>query len=113
MRTRPHVAEGLPIASGPHPTDGFNQRANDLCAVSAASKTVASWFSIPRRISWARRERRSTDHFHGAASRLLLCVTLSVETGEDDDDAQDVEQAIRDAVGAEGWTVTDVTALAV
>ena len=39
-------------------------------------------------------------------------VTLLVETGEDDDDAQDVEQTIRDAVGADGWTVTDVTALA-
>ena len=40
-------------------------------------------------------------------------VTLLVETGEDDDDAQDVEQTICDAVGADGWTVTDVTALAV
>lgn len=40
-------------------------------------------------------------------------VTLSVETGEDDDDTQDVEQTIRDAVGADGWIVTDVTVLAV
>ena len=45
----------------------------------------------------------------GSPTMAKYYVTMTVETGGDDDDTDEVEQTLRDAVAGTGWAVVSMT----